>query len=109
VNGDYINPELADWGFVGMLYHMASEGGAILGPYGLSTAWRRGLPFPNGDVPGKVHTILRASCGHLNEGGGDMELNDGAKAARDLLASKSEICQWDNEAWIVPDTAKKKS
>lgn len=96
---------LGDWAMPTLLYRLATLSGAILGPYGLSTAWQRGAALPAGDLPDQLKHLTIEICGADQPEAGQVNWADLVSEGKRLLGSIEEKCQWHDPAWVVPDTA----
>jgi glycosyltransferase involved in cell wall biosynthesis len=99
-----IDPSLGQWALVDLLYRLAARSGAILGPYGLSTAWRRYEPWPMGELPEILKERTLALYRELNNVQPVADWTALVAEGRTLDAGMPSRCQWDSPSWILPDT-----
>lgn len=94
---------LGSWAFVSLLYRLAGRSGVILGPYGLSTAWRREGALPPGELPADIERL--AIHGLSTAGTDGQRLDWGALQAEGQRLTESIVdrCQWNEPTWILPD------
>ena len=95
---------LGQWALVDLLYRLAVRSGAVLGPYGLTTAWRRYEPWPTEDLPDILKERTLALYQETKNARAVPDWTALITKGRKLAAEMPARCQWHSGSWILPDT-----
>lgn len=101
---DRFDARLGSWAFVSLLYRLAGRSGAILGPYGLSTAWRRDGAVPPGELPADIVRQATDALSSTLTGGQRLDWRMLRVEGQRLAESLKDRCRWDEPSWVLADT-----
>ena len=95
--------DMGTWSFIDLLYKLSATSGAILGPCGLSTAWRRHEVKPDHAVTDEIKQKCVSYCRAAWVGADDISWEKLLILGLDKLQHVSDKCFWDNKDWILSD------
>jgi hypothetical protein len=94
---------LGPWALVGLLFRLAGLSGAVLGPYGLSTAWRREPCVPEGDLPMSIKRKAVSACASDREERESPDWPMLVELGKELTLGLTHSCQWEDPSWVLAD------
>ena len=101
LDGDCFEARWDSWALVALLYLLAGMAGAILGPYGLSTAWRREGALPPGELPADLERSAMEAFLASQTDRVQVDWRELVAEGRRLTETITERCQWDDRSWVL--------
>ena len=101
---DGFDARLGSWAFVSLLYRLAGRSGAILGPYGLSTAWRRDGAVPPGELSADIERQATDALSSTLTDSQPLDWHLLRVEGQRLAEALKDRCRWDEPSWVLADT-----